>query len=237
MRLNSRGVLLALVAVFAMSAIAASAASAALPEFKPVPTKKKFTGSSGEFTLTTPSSGAEFACSKSTTTGEITGASTVGKVVVKFTGCKYTSRGGGGWCPAQSTGAKAEEIVTEPLKGELGSVATTEAPSGAGLLLEPEGASGYLLVMAEVGKSQECEGTIETGMEGNIAGEIATVGKKQLTNKLVFTHPVGGQAKLKKITVKRGSVKVKNTFIGGSLEEWVFGLTDETTFEEALEVT
>jgi hypothetical protein len=235
MRFKSRGVLLALVAVFAMSAVAASGASAALPEFKPVPTKKKFTSVSGEFTLTTPDQNNEFVCSKSTTTGEITGAGTVGKTIVKFTGCNYYDNGNGP-CPAHSTGAKAEEIVTDALKGELGSVATTEAPSGAGLLLEPE--TGHdLLVMAPVESSQNCEATIETAMEGNIAGEIATVGKKQLTNKLVFARLTGGAAKLKKITVKRGSVKVKNTFIGGSLEEWVFGMSDETTFEEALEVT
>jgi hypothetical protein len=208
--------------------------TAVLPEFKPVPVKKKFTSKSGEVTLETPAVNARITCSKSTSTGEITGTTTVGKLVVKFTGCSIIENGRGP-CPVHSTGAKAEEVVTDALKGYLGNVATSEATSGAGLLLEAE--SGVeLLVLAPIERSSACEEEIETAMDGNIAAEVATVGKKQLTNEFVFTHAVGKPSKIRTIAVKRGSVKVNTTFLFG-VTEWAFDWNDETAFEEALEVT
>jgi hypothetical protein len=227
MQLKSKSVLLALIAVFAMSAVAASAASAALPEFKPVPTKKKFTGSSGELAVMMDLTVERIICTASKTSGEITGAATMAKVVVKLTGCQYQNGSIG--CPAKTHNANAEEIVTEPLSGQLGSVATTEAASGVGVLLKPE--NKYAIIA-------ETEASCGHGvgvLEGSVAGEITTVGKKQLTTQFVFTPTKEfGSDKIKQITLASGVAKPALS--------WQFGTayirgTVGATFEEALEVT
>lgn len=225
MRARYRSALLALVAVFALSAIAASAASAALPEFKPVPTKKKFTSTSG--TVILKSSTTAITCSKGTTAGEITSASTVGKVIMKLTGCKVES--GGCSAPLQTVGAEKGEIVTHALKGELGTVKKAEAASGAGLLLEAETAPTNKTI-ATFAKS-EC--LPESVITGGVAGEVATVGKKQLTNALVFADP-GNAQQIAEITLKGREVEPKLSGWGTTL---TVSATDALTFEEALEVT
>jgi hypothetical protein len=214
--------LLALLAVLALSVVTTAAASAALPEFKPVPTKHKFTATSGTFKLAAALDPTT--CSKSTTVGEITGASTVGKVVVTYTGCEGT--GSGGKCKMKSVGAAEGEIVTKSLKGELGTVAKTEAASERGILLQPE-----------VGKTfaELAAGTCEIGgnIEGKVAGEVTPIGKKQTTLSFVFAAS-GSSQKIKHITVAGGAVEPKLLVLGNAATETV---TDEVTFEEALEVT
>jgi hypothetical protein len=231
MQLKSKSVLLALIAVFAMSAVAASAASAALPEFKPMPTKKKFTSTSGTFLWRVASEPVTISCSKTTTSGEITSSSTFGKMVTKFTGCQM-NKGSEGPCPVRSVGGKAEEIVTSSLKGELGTVSKSQAASEVGMLLEPE--TGHeLWTLASI--AAPCS-MPEVAFEGNIAGEVSAIGKKQSTSKLAFA-PVSptGKQKIAEITVKRGLVKPK--LIDWGADQMTLEGTDETTFEEALEVT
>src|SRR5271167_4747729 len=141
MRFSSSRALLTLLAVLAVSAVGVSAAAAAtLPEFKPVPTKKKFTGTGGKTTmLYGGGSWPRITCTASSTAGEIAGAKTVGAVTLTFTGCKVEVTGGGDYCVTSSIGAKnAGEMVIASLVGELGTVATTEAASGVGMLLKPE---------------------------------------------------------------------------------------------------
>jgi hypothetical protein len=225
MRFKSRGALLAL-AVFAMSAIAVSAASAAtLPEFKPVPTKKKFTSTSG--TVTWRFGTETIVCTKSATAGEFTGTSTLGKIVIKFTGCALKAKQGSN-CPLKSTNTTTEgEIVTNALKGELGTVSTKQAASGVGLLLEPETGKVISTIAG-------CGTWPETALEGALAGEVATVGKKQATNKLVFGVASGNQD-IKEITVKSGTKSPK--FSGWGVSSITDEASDELTFEEAVEVT
>jgi hypothetical protein len=224
-RFKARRMLVALVAVFAISAVATATASAALPEFKPVPTKKKFTSTSGAVTWT---AGTErLTCSSSATTGEITGASTLGDVVIKFTGCQQLNTKG--TCPLKSVGANAGEIVTDSLNGELGTVATKEATSGVGILLAPTTGSTIARIAAT---PAPCSGT-ETALQGNVAGEVATTSKKQMTNKLVFGVTSGDQ-NIKRITVKSGT---KSPELEAWGREWTIATTDEVAFEEALEVT
>jgi hypothetical protein len=229
MRFKSRGVLLALVVVFAMSAVAAASASAALPEFKPVPTKNKFTSTSGKFAWYSPT--FSMTCSKSTATGEITGASTVGGLVIKWTGCEWIS--GSSHCALSSEGAKEGEVVTDRLKGELGSVASSEAASGAGLLLEAETGSQ---LTTWIPSTKGCSYP-KTNVEGSFVAEVSVTAKKQLTNAVVFAPGVKGgtKQKIREITVKRGTVKPK--FTSWALVEISMEGTDEATFEEALEVT
>src|ERR1700728_2936547 len=109
-----RTALLGGLAMLALSlATAGVAAAATLPEFKPVPTKKKFTSTSG--TLTWKMAEETIVCTKSTIAGEVTGASTLGKMVMKLTGCAF--RVDGEECPIKSTNTTTEgEVVTNALK-------------------------------------------------------------------------------------------------------------------------
>jgi len=213
-----------LMAVFAMSAVAASVASAAAPEFKPS-TKQAFTGASETFSMYNDV-GEGFTCSKVTSTGEITGATTVGSLVLTFTGCEGM-KGGGTTCKVKSVGANAGEIITKPLKGELGEVATSEATSGVGLLIEP--ASGEALTTIAKG---ECYN--EGSIEGRIAAEVTPIKTLAKTGKLVFVGSSGSQ-KIKAITVKGVKEKPSLSF-HSSIYSW--GMTDTLEFMgNALEVT
>jgi len=225
MRFTSRGVFV-LVAVFLMSAIAVSAASAAtLPEFKPVPSNRKLTSTSGKLTFTYGSE--KITCAKSTAAGEVTTAKTVGKLVLKLTGCETAGAGGRG-CPLRSENTStAGEIVTSSLDGELGTVASSEAASGVGLLLKPESGKTWA-ELAENG----C--TPETNWTGTLAAEVATIGKKQATNKLVISDPSGVQ-KIRAITVDSGKAE-KPQFLMWTVAV-ALEATDELAFAEALEVT
>jgi hypothetical protein len=229
MQRKSRGVLLALVAVFAMSAVTAAAASATTPEFKPVPAKKKFTATGGEARLEDKGLQYEITCTNSSASGEVTGARTVGGVVLVLTGC--TGRGElGSGCPITTVGAKAGEIVTGALGGELGTVAKTQASSGVGLRFKrPEGKKTIFTI-----EESRCVGE-EAAFSGSIAAEVSVVGKKQTTNKLAFAlNSSSGQA-IEEITLDSGELE-KPAF-----EDFASRVTlkntDELTFEEALEVT
>jgi hypothetical protein len=227
MRLHSRGVLLTIVAVVAMSVVTAASASAALPEFKPVPAKKKFTSTSGTVTWTFNGGTETMTCTKSSAAGELTGAKTLGKLVVKFTGCTSTGTGKSG-CATRSKNATNEgEIVTNALGGELGTVSTKEATSGVGLLLKPETGSTWTETVAN-----EC--LHEGKLTGSLAAEVATIGKKQVTNKLVIGTSGFGQ-KIREITLDSGKLAEPE------LAMWAARITvagtEEVTFEEALEVT
>jgi hypothetical protein len=226
MRHKRTGVLLALLAVLAMSAVVTSAASAAAPEFKPA-TKQAFTGTSGALTIQN-ALGSTVTCSKQVSTGEITSATTVGGVVLTLTGCESPEQGG---CKFNSEGAKnLGEIVTNALKGVLGTVKTSEAASGVGLLLEP--ASGS--VWAKI------EGTCITDwtLKGNLAAEVTPIKTLSKTGKLVFAGKDGSQA-IRDIVVNGKTEKPGLLLLGGP--EWdsiSWGTTETLTFKSnALEVT
>jgi hypothetical protein len=223
MRLH-RGVLLTVIAVVAISVISVASASATTPEFKPVPAKKKFSETGG--TVTFRQAGNEYTCAKSTSTGEVTGARTVGKVAMVLKEC-ITHGSGGTGCALNSAGAKNNgEIVMKSLDGELGTIKTTEAPSGVGLLLKPEVEKKWTTLEAN-----SCTGaTLVTGM---IAAEVPTIGKKQTTNKLVVKQGYTGG--IRTITLDSGKLEEPG-FVMWS-EETSVQTTDELTFEEALEVT
>jgi hypothetical protein len=224
MRFFSRRALGALGMVLVVSAVVVSSAVAATtPEFKPVPSKKKFTDGSGEVVFRL-ASGEYVACGKSSATGEITGARTIGKTVLKLTECKIHASAGGTSCPLKSVGAAEGEVVTADLDGELGTLKTTEAPSGVGLLLKYEGSKG------SIAKLEKNACASETFLGGSFVGEIATVGKSQTTNKLVVSahssEPIDLDSGIEEIS---------------ELEAWGSALTmaasDELKFEEAVEVT
>lgn len=213
--------------VFAVSVVAASAASAATPEFKPVPTKKKLTGTTKGTIWEFDSGVITISCTKSSTTGEITTATTVGKVVIVYTGCTDSGPGESN-CPANSPGAKAGEIVTKSLGGELGTVAVAEAASGVGLRLKPE-TKTKLFELAE----NKCFGG--ESITGSVAAEVAVIGKKQVTNKLVLTG-AGQNQSIKEIKLDSGVVE-KPRLLTSALEGGFMSTHEELTFEEALEVS
>lgn len=209
---------LAFAAVLAVSALFAAAASAA-PEFKPS-TKNAFKTTSGTSVL--EGSGNTFTCSSDSSAGEITGAKTVGGVVVDFTGCKSTGSGGSN-CTAKSKNTTVEGlIVTTTLKGELGT--TKEATSGVGLTLTPETTKIFTELAANT-----C--TKETKVTGSIAGEATPVGSLTTTGKLVFTVSSGKQA-IKHIT---------GTITEPELVAYTATATESTsdsvTYTKAVEVT
>src|ERR1700679_1763089 len=109
----------ALVAAIVLALVAASAALGAA-EFAPIPANKGFETRSGSSVLRADEESEKITCAASTSTGEITGAKTVGRVVVAFTGCTSAGIGGTG-CAVESEGAKAGEVRTSVFKGEPGS--------------------------------------------------------------------------------------------------------------------
>jgi len=203
--------------VFAMSAVAASAASAALPEFKPVPTKKKFTGTGGESSWSF--SGEKVTCKKSTMSGEITSATTLGGAVLKFTGCSWKTAEGAE-CPLKSKTGGKEEVVTAKLKGELGT--TKESGRPVALLLTP--AEGKVWATLE----STCGYGGIANLEGSLAGTIGVPHGK--TGSLSFPS-----SPIKEVTTDSGTVvKPRLLYAAAPME---LGASLSLTFEEVLEVT
>jgi hypothetical protein len=228
MRSIGRTITTMLVAVAALAVVASASASAATPEFNPVPAKKKFTDSSGAMKTTYGGGEWSYECTKGSATGEVTSGRALGKLVVTWTGCQGTNNGGATSCAVNSTGAKSGEIITEPLAAELGTVSSTEAPSGVGLRLKPESGKTWFTLTKKSG----CVG--EETVQGAATGEVAQVAKKQTTNELSFKLTKGHQA-IKEITLDSGELEKPVLSLNSSTGtlEWNAGLT----FEEALEVT
>jgi hypothetical protein len=146
---------------------------------------------------------------------EISSEATASKITLALTGCK--ARKGSEECEAKSPGAKANEIDINPLKGELGTVATTEAASGMGILLEPESGSEW----AKIEKSS-CIG--ETVISGSIAAEITPVGEPESDDDMQLKS-VCSSEQVKTITVASGAVKPSLKMLG-------VAATVETTIED-----
>jgi hypothetical protein len=223
MQRKSRGVLLALVAVFAMSAVTAAAASATTPEFKPVPAKKKFTATGGAMSAEFYGVQLHYECTKSATTGEVTGSHTLGNIVMTFTGCKVDEASGVLGGPIHTKGAKEGEVVTAALGGELGTV----TKSGATALNVGERGVGKDEKWASILSS---EGGNYGAIYGSVAAEVAPIGKKQTTLKLYFPTTV-----ITEITLDSGIVEKPE--LETDVDGGVFSTTDELKFEEAVEVT
>jgi hypothetical protein len=193
------------------------------PEFKPVPTKKKFTASGVGYTW--GSSGLSITCTGSSLAGEITGAQTVGKVVITWSGCKGTV-GEQKW-PVNSEGAKAGEIVTMPLTGELGTVAKGEAETSVGLRLKAESKKNwFVLEEGEIDKSS-------TAYSGDLAVEFDGLGK-EADHGLFFQTGAEGM-KIKEITMDSGVVEKPKLEAGAKVVS--IEADYPLTFEELVEVT
>jgi sorbitol-specific phosphotransferase system component IIA len=164
------------------SLTAVPAASASPPEFNPG-TSNPSIGEGSTVALETSSTQA-ITCTKITSTGEITGAKTVGSVVIVFHGC--SSKEGEG-CSLKSTGQGAGLIRTETLDGELGSVKKAEAASGVGLLILPT--SGTKFVELE----GPCLLTSPSPITGQVAAEVTPIRSLSKDGKLILLGSGGTQ--------------------------------------------
>jgi hypothetical protein len=195
-----------------------------LPSFAVIPTLKKFTGAGGA----TEGSylGDRIKCAKSSSVGEITGKSTVGKVTLRFTGCKIRDKENEAECELKTAGAATEEIVTRTLKGTLGTVKASEAPSEIGLLLEPEATKKFMTIAGGA-----C--IIEAVVLGSIAGEITPLrGGAVSSDKLVFAEHAERQ-EIRKIAAAGKVVEpILETLVGVIAA----GNTVEQKFESSVEV-
>jgi hypothetical protein len=199
----SRLVGVIVMAVLALNLMAAAAASASAPEFSPG-TANPFTGESGTGALET-SATEPVKCLSDSNGGEVTGAKTVGGVVVTFHNC--SSKEGSG-CSVKSPGAATATVVTNTLDGELGSVKSTEAASGVGLLLLPT--TGTTFVTLE----GTCLIASPAPVVGTIAGEATPIGgTASKDGKLIFAGSKGAQ-KIKEINVLGTLLKPKLKALG-----------------------
>jgi hypothetical protein len=198
-----------LVAALAMSTAAAATAAASTPEFK-----AEGGGSAVGTTFTSIAGAGELdavetvKCAGGSSSGEITGASEVGKVVAIFTGCENKGK------KCKSSGAAAGEIRTASLKGRLGEI---EGGSGVGLLLEPASGTEYT-------KIEGCT-LISLKITGKLIGELTPVGLLSTTEDLIYEHSGTKQA----IETFKGAGE-KDHLNGG------LGVTYGITYDKAIEI-
>jgi hypothetical protein len=222
MRLPYRGVLLTIISVVAMSVVTAASASAALPEFKPMPAKKKFTSTNGA-SIWDVGAASTISCSKSTISGEITGATTLGDVVAKYTACSIKNSDSE-TCPVKSASGGKEEILMNTLKGELGTIVPKPTSgSNVGLLLQPEVKTTWATLEGSCVNSAV--------LRGSLAGVVNVPDGKTGT---IAYGVTGGVQNIKEMTMDSGSI-VKPHW--ETLEPVTLEATDTLKFEEALEVT
>ena len=149
---------------------------------------------------------------------------TVGKLVVTLNGCEVATPG----CTTKvnSISAKAGLLITNTLKGELGTVKTSEAASGVGVLYTPVTGTRFLTLAATA-----C--TPIASMNGSLAGEATPVNQLQNTGKLVL-GATGDRALIKRIFVLGKEIQPEFEALGGvsSVEA-----TDEGEYREAIEVS
>jgi hypothetical protein len=249
-----RTIMLSMLAVFAIEAVASASASAAAPEFfhcvahagggfaagckvtgagfekeaVPAGSSIKFTSISEPSYLFANASGTfRIKCEADTSKGEVTGPKTVAGVKVIFTKCRGFK--GSEECPVKSVGAGgAEEIVTETLSGELGTVAAAEAPdSETGLSLKPPAMTPFVKL---IGKPTTC--IPETSVTGSVIGEVEPVKIMDTTGELIYS--VLGTKKTKQGIQKIGA-EPKDTLTAFGVEVG-FESEGAITFEEAIEV-
>ena len=204
---------LMVVAVMALSLAVASAAFGEA-EFKPV--GGTFTGKSST-TNKLVAGGNTITCSGNTTQGTISSATLAGGVTVNFTGCKSSGTGGSN-CTVKSVGGTAGSILTKTLHGVLGLILAKGSGTGVALDLLPVSGKTFVEIA-----SNTC--TVETAVEGSVAGEISPVGTLKTTGSLLFAPGTTGE-----------SIKVIDLSTGGLIKPALeaFGLAASQETSESL---
>jgi hypothetical protein len=220
----------AILALLALGAVASASAEAA-PEWfhagQVISHNIAFTSSGGKVKLRIVASGSRFECTSNRSSGELEKPDREKHVIDVFTGCVGINLKKEE-CTMHSVGAAKEgEIVTAPLKGELGQVAHEEATSEVGLALEEE--SG--------GKEfAKIEGSCFGGgvsLAGRIAGEVAPTHSELTSGELVFAATESRQM-IHNITLGGKKESLVMTLAG---QETTMANTMKVTFGEAVEVT
>jgi hypothetical protein len=189
-------------AALAMNLVAVTAASASDPEFLGS-LKQTFKTLGGTAVISTAEQSV--ACSHDSTTGEVQGATRLGKLVVTFTGC--VAEEGGRRCTIKTDGGSTGVVVTNPLVAELGLAAKAEAASGVGLLLLPETTKVFVKLQAR------CFSPELFSVEGQIAPEVSPIGVLSTTGKIAFNGGAGNQS-IKEIGVLGATVKPRMSSFG-----------------------
>jgi hypothetical protein len=215
--IRMRLVLLGLMAVLAISAVAEATASAA-PEFKPS-TKQSFTGTQLGKGFLEVNTIEKIECTGGSSPGEIISATLVGKVLVKFTGCKSLL----GTCT--TSGASSGEIRTVTLKGELGETAKVTV-------------EGLLPESGTTQSSFSC-GSEPITVKGGTICAVEPTGKQVLLGKLNCEQSKGKQ----KYTAFDGSENGRNnayhpeTLKAGETKESGEQAVADITYAKDVEVT
>jgi hypothetical protein len=163
------------------------------PRLRQLPTVKTFKGTSESPSLTAGKN--EVTCKDGASVGEIASTDTIGKIVIKYTGCVSASEGA--TCTLKSPGASEGEVVTSTLKGQLGTVKSSEAASEVGLLLEPETGKKFATLAAN-----GC--ALETTVTGSLAGEVLPISTKQSRVWVTFAANTAKRQGIGLITVLSG---------------------------------
>jgi hypothetical protein len=218
----SRHIGAVLSALLAILAVALPSNAVAFPEFKPVPPRNRTIGASGPGIFTM--NNRRVACLGDSVVETIAGPMRGSTITIRLKNCKRIK--GAEECEAKSVGASKEEVVTLTLKGELGTVKTSEAASGVGFLLEPETGKRIVTIEKNFCGSEEL-------ITGSVAGEVLPIGSKQLTSKLNFAL-TSAEQKIKVIAVLAG---LKEPLLVAGSEPAALETLEDLEFEEALEVT
>jgi len=219
-----RAVLVGGLAMLALSLVTAGVAAAATPvEFKPVPKVKTFKAKFGSTNWWFTANAEYVACTGGSISGEITGASTVGKIALKYTGC--TGHVSTGSCSVHSTGSKTEgasgEIIMTTLDGELGT-----ANENAALLLKPVEGTRWTTF-------DGCYG-YEGVLSGTLGAENLIKGRSEVHD-LESLQKEDGKEGIREFTTNSGTtVKVGLDYTSASVS---VNQKIAIDFEEAFEIT
>ena len=192
-------------------------------EFKKLPTGKKLAGFIGESTLGVGAH-ESITCEKGSDGGEITGMDSIGKVVITFVECVAHNEPGEN-CAIKSPGAGEGEIVTRTLRGLLGTVKSSEAPSEVAVLIEPE-TTKRITTLA----STKC--SVESSVFGTVAAEVNPVDSEISDGEFAIELSSGKQA-ITQVSVLSGTKKTELEAYGLPASEQAI---DEIEFEDPVEI-
>ena len=193
-----------------------------LPRIMP-PAPQIFRLAGGSSTLT--AGGNTVSCTSGAGTGEVTGESSEGGLVVDFSGCKSSGSGGLGCTIKSNNTVIAGLIIAGTLKGELGY--SEQATSEAALVLKP---SSGKVITELAGNS--CTPT--TKVTGSLVGELTPTDVSATTGKLILALSSGKQA-ITEVLLSSGS------FVEPELVAFTATATttssDAVTYTSAIEIT
>jgi hypothetical protein len=192
--MTAKRIIIIVFTALALAAASAASASASEHEFSAsLEALYQFKIDGSEATLASSPTGQLYNCTYGLGTGYVTGPHLVTQVSLTLHGCIGIAESKES-CPALSTGATPGFIVIKTLKGELGTVKTSEAGSGVGLVLEP--VTGTELATLEAGSC-----TTRAAVTGSVTGEVLPIKQSSFDLKLPLNAVRSGLQAIKEIAV------------------------------------